>query len=326
MSLVVKDNLENSKDCNNMFDKIRNSCLFVMENNPYVMIDYEKCDEFIKNIECSNLKNWLLYNPYGLLDLDVETIINFLLVFEAIDYSFWGEPKWCIETIEGIKDGSDALLYAMLKYVKETGRVDFSLVSFYEFKNILKGNVSIPLLEERYKTVVQISKIVNEKMMGNFYQYIKGIRDDVSLFEVIINNFPSFRDERCYNGKTIYFYKLAQLLTSDILHVREELEKIEVDCSNLVGCADYKIPQTLRALGIISYSEELASVIDQRQEIEVSSNYEVSIRASQLAVTNYIKEKLGNVDSIDINDFIFLYAKKVKDRAKPYHLCRNVNY
>ena len=91
---------------------------------------------------------------------------------------------------------------------------------------------------------------------------------------------------------------------------------INVDYSNLIGCADYKIPQTLRALEIIEYNKELANLIDSRKEIDISSKYEVEIRAN----------KLGNVNSIDINDFLFVYSKKVKDIVKPYHLCRNTNY
>ena len=309
-----------------MLDKIRSSCQYVADNSKYVKINYDKLDKFISNIDCSNLKNWLMYNPYDLLKIDVETIINFLLIFESIDYSFWGQPKWMIDTEEGIKDGSDALLYVMLKYVNKTKNTDFTKISLNEFKSILKGNVEIPLLEERYKTVVDISKIVNEKMNGNFYKFIKDITLDTKLFDIIISNFESFKDERKYDGKTIYFYKLAQLLTSDILHIREKLEGINVDYSNLIGCADYKIPQTLRALGIIEYNDELSNIIDLKKPIEISSKYEVEIRASQIVVIEYIHNKLININPIDINDFFFVYSKKVKSIAKPYHLCRNTNY
>ena len=128
-------------------------------------------------------------------------------------------------------------------------------------------------------------------MNGSFYKFIKEIHVDTKLFDVIINNFESFKDEREYKGKTIYFYKLAQLLTSDILHIREELENVKVDYSNLIGCADYKIPQTLRALGIIEYNNELSEIIDNRNELEVSSEYEVEIRASQIVVIDYISKK-----------------------------------
>ena len=187
-----------------MFNKIKSSCQYVADNSKYVKINYDKLDKFINNIDCNNLKNWLMYNPYDLLKLDVETIINFLLVFESIDYSFWGQPKWMIDTDEGIKDGSDALLYVMIKYVKKTKNTDFSNISLNDFKNILKGNVEIPLLEERYKTIVDISKIVNEKMNGNFYKFIKNITSDTQLFDIIISNFESFKDERNYDGKIFY--------------------------------------------------------------------------------------------------------------------------
>ena len=309
-----------------MLDKIKSTCHYVIDNSEYVKINYDKLDKFIDDIEYGNLKNWLLFNPYNLLELDVETIINFLLIFESIDYSFWGQTKWEINTDEGIKDGSDALLYVMIKYVKETRNTDFSKLTFDEFKKLLKGNVDIPLLEERYQTIVNVSTIVNERMNGSFYKFIKEIHVDTKLFDVIINNFESFKDEREYKGKTIYFYKLAQLLTSDILHIREELENVKVDYSNLIGCADYKIPQTLRALGIIEYNNELSEIIDNRNELEVSSEYEVEIRASQIVVIDYISKKLNNANSIDINDFLYIYSKKVKDIAKPYHLCRNTNY
>lgn len=309
-----------------MLDKIKNSCKYVVENSEHVKIDYSKLDDFIANIDCNNLKNWLLYNPYNLLDLDIETLVNFLLVFESIDYSFWGQPKWTIETEDGLKDGSDALLYDMLKYAKKLGNATFNDVSFNEFRNILKGNIEIPFLEERYKTISEINEIVNKKMSGNFYKYIKNITSDTELFNLIINNFESFKDERIYDGKVIYFYKLAQLLTSDILHLREEIEKITVDYSNLIGCADYKIPQVLRALGITKYDKELSYMVDNKKEIEISSKYEVEIRASQIFVLGYIKNRLNSFKSVDINDFLFNYSKKLKNIVKPYHLCRNKNY
>lgn len=308
-----------------MLNKIRNTCHYVVENSKYVKINYTKLDEFINHIEYENLKHWLLYNPYDLLELDVETIINFLLIFESIDYSFWGQPKWKIKTEEGTKDGSDALLYTMLKYVKEKQSTDFSNVSLKDFKKLLKGNVEIPLLEKRHETIVSVSRIVNEKMNGSFYKYIKDINIDTKLFDIIISNFETFVDERIYNDKKIYFYKLAQLLTSDILHIREKIENISVDYSNLIGCADYKIPQTLRALNILEYNNELSKIIDKGILLEISSKYEVEIRASQIVVIDYISKKM-NANAIDINDFLFVYSKRVKDIAKPYHLCRNTNY
>lgn len=309
-----------------MLEKIRESCNYVAENSRYVSINYDVLDNYIKNIDISKIKFWLSSNPYNLFDMNIDKIINFLLVFDAIDYCFWGQPKWTIETSEGSKDGSDALLYALLNYVKEKDKVDFSNVSFKEFSNILKCNIDIPFLKERYNTIISICDIVNKKMNGNFYNYIKNINTDTELFNIIINNFKDFYDERQYNDRTIYFYKLAQLLTSDILHIKELINGTKVDYSHLVGCADYKIPQTLRALGILEFNSELSNVVDNKCLIEENSIYEVEIRANAIAVINYITSSLVGICSIDINDYLFLSSKSVKNIVKPYHLCRNKNY
>ena len=229
--------------------------------------------------------------------------------------------------ITGREDGSIALLYVILKYVKNRNTTDFSNVSKDEFKKILNGNVEIPLFEERYNIIRNVSKVVNEKMNGNFYEFIKNVTSDIGLFDIIIKYFENFKDERTFNDRKIYFYKLAQLLTSDILHIRELKENIRVDYSHLIGCSDYKIPQVMRALGILEYSDRLSTVVDNKEEIEINSEYEVEIRANMLVVIDLIKKRLENrVCSIDINDYIWAQGKNKNLTLKPYHLTRCINY
>src|SRR5699024_2460054 len=130
-----------------------------------------------------------------------------------------------------------------------------------------------------------------------------------------------------YNNQTIYFYKLAQLLTSDILHIREQKEKTEVDYTHLVGCADYKIPQILRGIGILNYDDELSKIVDNQIEIPANSMYEVEIRANMLTVIDMINQKLNHkYNSIDINDYLFMQKKNKILTLKPYHLTRCTNY
>lgn len=310
-----------------MLDEIIKSCEYVANNSKSVKINEEKLDEFIETIKKVETKHWLSFSPYNLLDLPTETIINFLLIYESIDFSFWGNPKWTIDTDNGKEDGSIALLYVILKYVKDKNTTDFSNISKKEFREILKGNVEIPLFEQRYKIIKNVSRIVNEKMNGNFYEFIKDITTDTELFKVIVNYFENFKDERRYDNQYIYFYKLAQLLTSDILHITELKESIKVDYSHLVGCADYKIPQVMRGIGILEYSDELVNIIDNKKQIKVNSKYEVEIRANMLVVIDLIKKKLYNkVCSIDINDYIWSQGRNKNIELKPYHLTRNTNY
>lgn len=303
-----------------MLEKIYETSNYVKNNSKYVKINYDVVDEFASRFRASSF--WLSGNPFNILDLDYKEIIDFLLVYHTIgDYSFLGDPKWEIQTEDGKMDGSFAIMYIILNRFKEKKSFE---MSFEEFKELLKGNVEIPLLEERYRELA----IMNDFIKGeSFYEKIKDMYDDVTLFNYIIENIPYYKDERTYDGKQIYFYKRAQLLTSDILHVRSQIERQNVDYFHLVGCADYKIPQVMNSLGMLTYALELDKKIGSFEEIEEGSEYEVEIRANTLMVIDYIYERLDKkIPRVDINDYIWLLGQDKSKISKPYHRTRTSNY
>ena len=314
-----------------MLNKVLETSQFVVDNAKHVKINYDKANDLIDELLNFDNVHYLTKVPYGIYDMSTKDIVNFLLIYDSIDFSFWGDPKWTIIADGKDLDGGIALLHCFFNMFNGHDSVEvykqLEEMTLEEFKMILKGNVEIPLLEERYKIVTGIVKIVNDKMNGNFYEFIKEMNSDKQIFETILGNFNSFEDTRTYEGKTIYFYKLAQLLTSDILHVIEIKEKKEVDYSNLIGCADYKIPQVMQGLGILEYDVELSSLLEDKIEIEENSEYEVEIRASMIVVINYIWEQINkSIDRIDINDFIWSKGQDKTKQYKPYHLTRTTSY
>lgn len=314
-----------------MLNKVLETSKFVVNHAKHVNINYDKANELIDELLDFNPVHYLTKVPYAVYDMNTEDIINFLLIYDSIDFSFWGMPKWAIDVSGESLDGGIALLHCILNLFHNRDSVEvykqLEKMTLEEFKEILKGNIDIPLLEIRYRIVTEIAKIVNEKMKGNFYEYIKEMSNDYEIFKTILNNFSSFEDTRIYEEKTIYFYKLAQLLTSDILHVLKIKEQREVDYSSLVGCADYKIPQVMQGFGILEYDEELSSALDTKTEIEENSAYEVEIRASMIVVINYIWDRINkSIDRIDINDFIWSKGQDKTRNYKPYHLTRTTSY
>ena len=307
-----------------LLNRIEKSTKYVSENSRYVTINYKRIDRIIESGEFDKVSYWLESNPFGILDLGYRNLINFLLVYHTIgDYCFWGEPKWEIETENGKLDGSYAIMYLLIEKFKN--KKDFNM-SYEEFKDLLKGNVEIPLLKERYDCLVKMNEYL-DSIAKDFYDEIKEYKDDVSLLNFIINNFDYFNDECDYKNERIYFYKRAQLITSDILHVRKIVEGIDVDYSHLMGCADYKIPQVMRCLGMLDFNSELANVVDNYQEISYGSEMEIEIRANNLVVINYIYEKLnGKVSRMDINDYIWLLGQDKSKMIKPYHRTRTIYY
>lgn len=315
----------------NMLNKVLETNKFVVDNAKHVKINYDKANELIDELLRFNNVHYLTKVPYAIYDMSTRDIVNFLLIYDSIDFSFWGNPKWTIDAYGKDLDGGIALLHCIFNLFNGRDSLDIyqqlENITLEEFKEMLKRNVDIPLLKERYSIVIGIAKIVNKKMNGSFYDYIKDMNTDQEIFNTILNNFSSFQDTRTYEGRTIYFYKLAQLLTSDILHVIKIKEQKEVDYSNLLGCAYSKIPQVMQGFGILEYDNELSSILEKKIEIEENSEYEVEIRAGMIVVINYIWEQMDrSIDRIDINDFIW---SKGQDKAKiyqPYHLTRTKSY
>ena len=315
----------------NMLDNVLETCKFVVENANHVKINYEKAKELIDELLVFDNVHYLTKVPYGVYDMSTKDIVNFLLIYDSIDFSFWGDPKWTIDANGKNLDGGIALLHCIFHLFKDRDSLEvykqLEKMTLEEFKEILKGNVDIPLLEKRYHIVTSIAKMVNHKMNGNFYDYIKDMNIDKQIFETIIKNFHSFEDTRTYQGQTIYFYKLAQLLTSDILHVMKIKEQKIVDYSNLLGCADYKIPQVMQGFGILEYDTTLSSLLEVKTEIKENSEYEVEIRSSMIVVIQYIWEQIDKkIDRIEINDFIWSKGQDKTKQYKPYHLTRTTSY
>ena len=314
-----------------MLDKVLETNKFVVDNAKHVRINYDKATQLIDELLNFENVHYLTKVPYDVYNMNTRDIINFLLIYDAIDFSFWGNPKWTIDANGKNLDGGIALLHCIFNLFNGRNSIEvyyqLENMTLEDFKDILKGNIDIPLLEERYKIVTGIAKIVNTKMNGSFYDHIKDMNTDQEIFKTLISNFNNFEDTRTYNEKTIYFYKLAQLLTSDILHVIEIKEKRNVNYSNLLGCADYKIPQVMQSLGILEYDTKLLSLLETKTEIEENSEYEVEIRASMLVVINYIYEQINkSIDRIDINDFIWSKSQDKTKKYKPYNLTRTTSY
>ena len=108
---------------------------YVYNNSKHVKINQSEITNLIKHNKLNKPYHWLYSNPFNLLDLDIEDIVNFLIIMGAIDCSFWGNPKWAIKVEEKDLDGAFALLYCLLKLRKDKGHLNFELITLDEFKD-----------------------------------------------------------------------------------------------------------------------------------------------------------------------------------------------
>ena len=310
-------------------NKILESTKFVVDNSESVKINHATLAEFAKNFNHGNLPHWLSASPINYSHLNDGDKLNFLLVFNSTSFCYWGDPKWTIEYKGEKYDGSWAMVASIMRAVDE-GKPIFDVkyrvdISREEYQEILRGNVEIPLFEKRWGITRDIASLLVEKYEGDFGKLVKSAEGDAAkLLETITTQLPCFADTSIYKDRTIYFYKRAQLLIEDINQTFAgegygELRGLE----EFTACADYKLPQSLRKLGIFSYTKDLEEKIDNLVQLPVGSPEEVEIRANTIWAVEFLKEELKkigkNFSSASINDHLWLMGQTKSADDKPYH-------
>jgi len=317
-------------------NKILEATRYVVENSGLVKINCDKVTEFAKRFNSNNnAKHWLSTALFNFFHFSDEDKLNFLFIFSALNFSYWGDPKWTVEYKHKKHDGSLGMILALERGIDEgislTNFKYCSEISRKEFAHILRGSTEIPLFKERWDSLCEMGENIIANFDGNAGNLIKKANNDAQkLVELIVLSFPSFSDTSMYKGEEIYFYKRAQLLVADIFQLfggkgYGALKNID----QITACADYKLPLILRNLGILEYLPVLAKKIDNKKEIEKGSIEEIEIRAGTIWAVEFIKEdvKKNNpqVMSFQINDNLWLAAQGNNDN-KFYHRTRTTAY
>jgi len=317
-------------------NKILETTKFVAENSDFVKINHERLVEFSSGFDHGKTEHWLSAAPFDFSHFGDEEKLHFVIIFNALSFCYWGEPKWTIEYKNKKHDGAWGMILALGRGIEEGATLlDFefcSQISKEDFAKVLRGNTEIPLFEERWKILREIGTSMVAKYNGKAKNLIAGAnRDAQKLVELIVQNFPSFSDTSLYKEKEIYFYKRAQLLVADIYQIFDGQDFGTLkNADQLTACADYKLPQILRKLGILEYTTALAEEVDTKTEIAHNLPEEIEMRANTIWAVEFIKEEVKKrspqILSFEVNDHLWLATQEKFDGDKPYHRTRTTAY
>lgn len=159
--------------------------------------------------------------------------------------------------------------------------------------------------------------ILNEVLLGGKLQQIADEIVHHNEFNTELASHLAHTFPQAYGDEVL---KKSQLAVSAIWR-EARIRGFDGEC-DLTAFADYQIPNVLRALGILKYSDELANKIDQGMLIEEHSPEERAIRsASILAIEDLSKAQ--NVSVADVDFWIWLKRKEPKT---PFHLTNTTAY
>ena len=313
-------------------EQILNSIQFVVNNSSHVTIKEENIKNVVNLLKESKKEPWLNSDYLDLEKYSQDQILICMILCESLNFCYWdSDIKWKIEYKGEWYSGSFGLYYAISKAIQngyDLLNIEYlENITIEQLDEIFKGTTSIPLLKERYDIIKQLAgELKNIKDISSSLDS----DGDIELLNKIIINFNNFKDISIYKGQKVYFFKRAILLVGDLILNVASIKAKVINDNNMPGCADYKIPQVLRHLGILEYSNELADLIDSKQTIEHDSEMEVEIRANMLYAIELIKNRLYqkgiNMSSVQIDNALWLLSKNREFKDKPHLLTKTIYY
>ena len=246
----------------------------VMEHAKFVSVDQAVVQENANKVG-EYLKERMEFPDHKhRLTGDFETDAQMTFFETMVAFCFWalpGKPKWAIKMPDGEKvDGWYGVAAAFQRAYDEgvpvTDANFFAKATKEDIGNIFRSATAaeIPLLNERVAILNQNGRILQERFKGKVSNLLEAAnRDVVQLFQLLLEHFPAYRDVTTYNDREVVFLKILHLLALDLEYrlVAWEQRPFLKNFDQLCVFADYKLPQLLRAFGVLEYTKELADLV-----------------------------------------------------------------
>jgi len=314
---------------------VRDSVRSVIDRCDYVRIDEEALRRWCLEVAPGALKVPAWNAGYHFFD-GTERTLNYLLVLDSINFSFWGEPRWELEYRGDVLKGYWALA-ASLKRALADG-LPITEASFLEsltpeqLGHILRGKNEIPLLEIRTAILRQVGYLLRRRYGGRFASAVEEAKESaVELVRTLVAEFPFFNDVASHKGREVRFYKRAQILVADLFgSFGGQGWGSFHDLAELTAFADYRLPQALRWLGVLEYHPFLARKISGHELLAPGSQEEVEVRACAVWAVELMRQHLSerglSMFSFQIDWHLWELSQSLPQDAEPHHLTRTIWY
>jgi hypothetical protein len=260
---------------------------------------------------------------------DDDALAGQILLFNAVNFCYWGEQQWKVEYSGEWWDGSLAMLDAIRRaWAEGVPLLDgayLAQLSEADFEHILRGRGRLHLMPERLAIWREAGRVLCAGFGGRFTNVIAAAHGDApALVRLLVDRFPSFEDVRALDGRLIRFYKRAQLAAAQLYEAfggRGWGRLARTD--RLTVFADYKLPQVLRRLGILVYDANLAATVDGQILIPAGDRREVEIRLSTVWAAELMRRTLAprmpHVTALHLDYWLWYAGRDQGPGVRPYH-------
>lgn len=244
-----------------------------------------------------------------------QSALPFLVAMSAINYRFWSlGPDGTLDRYEHLgKSGARALWRAFEQAWGETAKDFGARLSSEPFGSIFGAIPDAPMRQVLLREVLAGDRL--DAICDDIIQDVEE-RGAVTAGHagMLADAFPvAFGDP---------YMKKAQLAVSIYAGYLRSLGR-PVDTAGLTAMADYQVPRVLRALGILTYAQALATTIAERRLVAPGSSEENAIRAATVIACEAIADHLG-VTATDVDNL--LWMSQGRANGAPFHLTLTTRY
>ncbi len=278
------------------------------------------------------------HHPCHYFDKTEETL-RWIFVLDLLNHCFWpsvGEPTWTVtyggEDYSGYWGLAASLRRALERGFPITDPTYLAELPQGHLREIFSGTGEIPLFEARLANLREAGQVLLSCWQGDIIHLLEATRGHaVQTVQQVVASFPSFQDEAQYRGQKVFFWKRAQLFVADVYGAfsGQGWGRFD-DMGELTAFADYKLPQVLREMGILSYHPDLAERIDLRQDLTAGSEEEIEIRAMTIWAVDALRKTFGllgkEVTGAWVDQWLWQLGQLEPFRKRPYHRCRTIFY
>lgn len=270
---------------------------WVVDHSRHVRIDEERLAGVCRQVDPALLRlpDWQIPVVPPARD---ERLVDFILLFCSINFCYWGEPKWTVTWRGQDYDGAYGMMAALTRALDEgwplLDGANLAKIDAGQFRHLLRGNVPIPLEAERLAIWNQTGPVLAADFDGKWHELVRRAAGSaVQLVELLVEFFPSWDDRATFEGRTVVFFKRAQLAAGMVYQAfgGQDWGAFR-DIDQLTVYSDYKLPQVLRRLGLLAYDAELASRVDHKVLLPAGGPLEVEIRAASVWAAELIRREL----------------------------------
>jgi len=275
--------------------------------------------------------------------------IDWVFFADTLNFCFWNndldaqyEVTYKGEKYTGYLAMCAAINRTLDSGVPLTSPSYFSSLDADQLGQLLAGDgcVPIPLLHERLACLNEVGLVLKNHWSGSFSNVLQASQNSATqLLQLVLSNFPCFRDDGTFDGVKVSFHKRAQILVADIWCLFEGSGEGGMDgIDNLTMFADYRVPQSLQHYGAFKYSDKLLDHLKAEKLLNSGDRWEQEIRGCSIEaverITSRVKQLLSQrgvealVNSILIDQYLWGYRRQHNSEMGgcPYHRVRSIYY